>query len=214
MLRCRPQPSSSSPARVFVPLETSPLKRSKRIINAANLKRCKSESRIASRSVCAFPVSVAARKSVDRVEGGRNLEGEVIKLKGEGRFWNESPNPWRYTLDPGWRGLRFRYSEFQGFGRGTTQPFLASWCAATSPGGDQRSFPQTPILASFLPSLSFHCTVVRMHHSIHVSFLRSVSSRPLVRYIYSLDRKLVVVANRDEIFVIRVSLDKYFPLST
>lgn len=69
--------------------------------------------------------------------------------------------------------------------------------AATSPGGDQRSFPQTPILASFLPSLSFHCTVVRMHHSIHVSFLRSVSSRPLVRYIYSLDRKLVVVANRE-----------------
>lgn len=85
MLRCRPQPSSSSPARVFVPLETSPLKRSKRIINAANLKRCKSESRIASRSVCAFPVSAAARKSVDRVEGGRNLEGEVIKL-GRGDF--------------------------------------------------------------------------------------------------------------------------------
>lgn len=123
MLRCRPQPSSSSPARVFVPLETSPLKRSKRIINAANLKRCKSESRIASRSVCAFPVSAAARKSVDRVEGGL-LEGEVIKL-GRGDFGTKA----QILGDTLWRGLRFRYSEFQGFGRGTTQPFLASWCA-------------------------------------------------------------------------------------
>lgn len=210
MLRCRPQPSSSSPARVFVPLETSPLKRSKRIINAANLKRCKSESRIASRSVCAFPVSAAARKSVDRVEGGRNLEGEVIKL-GEGRFWNESPNPWRYTLARPSIQI-FRIPRVWKRNNPTLPRKLVR--AATSPGGDQRSFPQTPILASFLPSLSFHCTVVRMHHSIHVSFLRSVSSRPLVRYIYSLDRKLVVVANRDEIFVIRVSLDKYFPLST
>lgn len=190
MLRCRPQPSSSSPARVFVPLETSPLKRSKRIINAANLKRCKSESRIASRSVCAFPVSAAARKSVDRVEGGRNLEGEVIKL-GEGRFWNESPNPWRYTLDPGWRGLRFRYSEFQGFGRGTTQPFLASWCAATSPGGDQTSFPQTPILASFLrfPSSLYSRTYASFHPRIVFTICFISSSRPLHLFARSKTRR-------------------------
>lgn len=50
--RC-PIPLSFRSAR-----DVSGVKRSKRIINAANLKRwCKSESRIASRSVCAFPVS-------------------------------------------------------------------------------------------------------------------------------------------------------------
>lgn len=57
---------------------------------------------------------------VDR-EGTESPPREVIKLGGA----SESPNLSRYTLDPGWRGLRFRYSEFQGFGR-RIQPFLAS----------------------------------------------------------------------------------------
>lgn len=188
MLRCRallPLPE------VFVPLQTSPLKRSKRIINAANLKRCKSESRIASRSVCAFPVSAAARKSVPVCrshERGRNLEGEVIKLGGA----ISERKAKSFAIHFGsWLA---RPSNIQGirrvWGKNLTLPRKLG---TTSLGGDQRSF-----LPPFLPQYS-------MHHSIHVSFLRSVFVS-FFRPLHRLDRKLAVAKREGgRIFVTRTS---------
>lgn len=150
MLRCRallPLPE------VFVPLQTSPLKRSKRIINAANLKRCKSESRIASRSVCAFPVSAAARKSVPVCrshERGRNLEGEVIKLGGA----ISERKAKSFAIHFG--SLLARPPNIQGirrvWGKNLTLPRKLG---TTSLGGDQRSF-LPPHFPSAIQYASFH----------------------------------------------------------
>lgn len=88
--------------------------------------------------------------------------------------------------------------------------------AATSPGGDQRSFPQTPILASFLPSLSFqsvqsYVCIIPSTYRFYDLFHLVLSSATSIR---SIENSSSLQTGRDEIFVIRVSLDKYFPLST
>lgn len=191
MLRCRallPLPE------VFVPLQTSPLKRSKRIINAANLKRCKSESRIASRSVCAFPVSAAARKSVPVCrshERGRNLEGEVIKLGGaiserKAKSFAIHFGSW-LARPPNIQGIRRVWGKNLTLPRKLGTPRLLS---AVIRG--------VSFLRTFLPQYS-------MHHSIHVSFLRSVFVS-FFRPLHRLDRKLAVAKREGgRIFVTRTS---------
>lgn len=128
---------------------------------------------------------------VDR-EGTESPPREVIKLGGA----SESPNLSRYTLDPGWRGLRFRYSEFQGFGR-RIQPFLASSLVAVI-----RRVSLEP----------FHDSRACVHHSVHVSFLRSVLSCSFLSVtssLRSIENSSSLQRGREG-FLLRVSLDKYF----
>ena len=63
--------------------------------------------------------------------------------------------------------------------------------AATSPGGDQRSFPQTPILASFLrfPSSLYSRTYASFHPRIVFTICFISSSRPLHLFARSKTRR-------------------------
>lgn len=196
MLRCRallPLPE------VFVPLQTSPLKRSKRIINAANLKRCKSESRIASRSVCAFPVSAAARKSVPVCrshERGRNLEGEVIKLGGaiserKAKSFAIHFGSW-LARPPNIQGIR------RVWGKNLTLPRKL---------GTPRLLSAVIREVSFLLSFRSTVCIIPSTYPFYDLFL----SRSFVRCIVSIENSRLR-RGREGGFLLRVPLDKYFLL--
>lgn len=179
--------------------DVSGVKRSKRIINAANLKRCKSESRIASRSVCAFPVSgnpLTPPRSppfVDREGEERNLEGEVIKPEGD----FVGTNFQSFAIH---RGSRFPFEEIQNSKNRCSE----SWSVATSlslslspvinrvftpnsyPKGDFLSFNTACVCV--IPSTYLFCSLLFL-------FARFTSFRS---------------NSKGGGFLIRVSFDKYF----